>query len=149
MTETSNRAPTREDVRPSQIQYQLLTARLAIANPFDSTDDAPDDVVEGLKHIRTAMNLVAEPDASLSDCRPKDDACWIDEALVVIRCAGCDRRYLEQNAVVRSETVVDGEVVDGDDDHDRCPYCGQTTESSVRLGLRADVIPGKEVNDAE
>lgn len=63
---------TREDVRPSQIQYQLLNAKLAIGNSFDSAEDAPDGVNEALAHITTAMNLLSDPDISLSDARPDD-----------------------------------------------------------------------------
>ena len=61
---------TREDVRPSQVQYQLLTAGLAIGNEFDGPEDAPDGVNEALEHIHTAMNLLSDPEMPLDEARP-------------------------------------------------------------------------------
>lgn len=61
---------TREDLRPTQIQYQLLTATLAIGDAYPSAEAAPDGVTEALAHIQTAMNLLGEPDAPLDECRP-------------------------------------------------------------------------------
>lgn len=61
---------SREDVRPSQIQYQLLTAQLAIGNEYDSAEDAPDGVNEAIEHIQTAMGLLSNPEMPLSEARP-------------------------------------------------------------------------------
>lgn len=60
----------RSDLRPSQIQYQLLTAHLAIGDSYDSAEDAPDGVNEALEHIQTAMNLLGDSEKPLSEARP-------------------------------------------------------------------------------
>lgn len=61
---------TRSDLRPSQIQYQLLTAKLAISDAFDSTDDAPEGVNDALARITTAMNLLSDEQMSVSEAEP-------------------------------------------------------------------------------
>lgn len=61
---------SREDVRPSQIQYQLLTAQLAIGSEWEGPEDAPDGVNEALEHIQTAMSLVSNPGMPLDEARP-------------------------------------------------------------------------------
>ncbi|UHQ96421.1 hypothetical protein [Natrinema halophilum] len=63
--------------------------------------------------------------------------------LVVVSCAGCEKRYLKENATIPSETVEDGEVLDPEDGHKRCPYCGQTTVSSARVPVRLDFENGQ------
>ena len=71
MTESQKETEiSREDVRPSQIKYQLLSAQLSIGNAYDSSSEAPDDVNEALVHIQTAMNLLSDPDISLREARP-------------------------------------------------------------------------------
>lgn len=63
---------SREDVRPSQIQYQLLTAKLSIGEAYDSAEDAPDAVNEALAHIQTAANLLSDPGVPLSEARAEN-----------------------------------------------------------------------------
>lgn len=47
-------------IRHSQIQYQLLTAKLAIGSSYDSADEAPDGVNEALEHIQNAMTILGD-----------------------------------------------------------------------------------------
>lgn len=47
-------------LRQSQIQYQLLTAQLAIGGSYDSADDAPEGVNDALEHIQNAMTQLGE-----------------------------------------------------------------------------------------
>ncbi|WP_135823022.1 hypothetical protein [Halostella litorea] len=61
---------SREDLRPSQIQYQLLSALLSIGNAYDSAADAPGEVNEALEHVETAMHLLADDSVTLSEARP-------------------------------------------------------------------------------
>jgi len=61
---------SREDVRPDQIQYQLLTAQLAIGQAYDGPEEAPEGVNEALDHITTAMNLLGDDEISVSEAEP-------------------------------------------------------------------------------
>lgn len=66
-----------------------------------------------------------------------------DDQLIVVLCPACHHRYLKENATVLSETVVDGEVLDPDDDRERCPACGQTVASSPRVPVALDFDGGE------
>lgn len=44
----------------NQVQYQLLTAQLAIGSAYDSAEEAPDGVNDALHHIQNAMTQVGE-----------------------------------------------------------------------------------------
>lgn len=63
---------TREDLRPAQIQYQLMTAMLSLGEEWDSAEDAPLHVPVALEHIETAMNLLSDPEATVSEAQPSD-----------------------------------------------------------------------------
>lgn len=62
----------RDQLRPSQIQYQLLTAMLELGEEWDSAEEAPLHVNVALEHIQTAMNLLSDPEVSVSDAQPSD-----------------------------------------------------------------------------
>jgi hypothetical protein len=60
---------TRADVRPSQVQYQLLTAMLSIGDSYDSATEAPDGVNEALGHMKVATKLLNNPEMPLGDAK--------------------------------------------------------------------------------
>lgn len=62
---------SREDVRPSQVQYQLMTAQLALGSEWDSAEEAPDGVNQAIGHIKTAAELISNPEKPLSECYPE------------------------------------------------------------------------------
>lgn len=68
----SNPDIMREDVRPDQVQYQLLQAQLAIGKQWDSAEDAPLHIPAALEHVQTAQNLLADPDITVSEAQPRD-----------------------------------------------------------------------------
>ena len=63
---------TRSDVRPSQINYQLLRAMLVLGEAWDSAEEAPLEATVALEHIQTAMNLVSNPEQSVDEAQPRD-----------------------------------------------------------------------------
>jgi hypothetical protein len=93
----------REAVRPAQIQYQLLTAQLAIGDEWEGPEDAPEGVVEGLEHIQTAANLFNE--SSLSDARPRGPATLQAEAEGYVEWAATALRRARETGMIDAEAL--------------------------------------------
>lgn len=62
----------REDLRPDQIQYQLVSAMMEIGEEYETAEDAPLHVLKALEHIETAGNLLQDPEITVREANPAD-----------------------------------------------------------------------------